>query len=51
MCTARELNFSKKKYDVLSVVELFALHLHCCSSVIHVQKGVIKMAVLCTAAV
>ena len=33
---SRQLNFSKKKWAVLSVVELFALHLHCCSSMIHV---------------
>ena len=33
---SRQLNFSKKKWDVSSVVELFALHLLCCSSMIHV---------------
>ena len=33
---SRQLNFSKKKWAVLSAVELFALHLRCCSSVIHV---------------
>ena len=32
---SRQLNFSKKKWAVLSAVELFALHLCCCSSVIH----------------
>ena len=30
-----QLNFSKKKWAVLSVVELFTLHLLCCSSMIH----------------
>ena len=32
---SRQLNFSKKKWAVLSAVELFALHLRCCSSMIH----------------
>ena len=32
---SRQLNYSKKKWAVLSAVELFALHLHCCSSMIH----------------
>ena len=41
---SRQLNFSKKKWAVLSAVELFALHLCCCSSVIHVCGGFLAVA-------
>ena len=37
---SRKLNFSKKKWALLSAVELFALHLRCCSSMIHAHDGV-----------
>ena len=32
---SRQLHISKKKWAVLSAVELFAVHLLCCSSMIH----------------